>query len=128
MAIYGFGLAGVMLSVAASNSGSTAFAWVLVPLFVAMGAWGLVSCVVKIEPTKVRIRTSIRTRSISFDDLTSAEVVTRMIGLYQRVCVRLHFHGGGHLDVTSVNEAKSRPDLIEEMATVINAHITQGRV
>jgi len=82
---------------------------------------------VKVESSRLSIRSMLRTRSISYTDLASAETVTRLIGMCERVCVRLHMATGSHLDVTSLNEATASPQAIDEMASLIDERIKMGQ-
>jgi hypothetical protein len=125
MAIYGFAIAGVMLLATAgvAGIGSKVSTGVIAFAGLGLGIRALQSGVLKVEPGRLSIRSLVRTRSISYSDLASAEVITRPVGMYRRVCVRLRFGNGSNLDVTTVNEAPSLPQVVDEMATLINERI-----
>jgi len=111
MAIFGFALAAVMLGATAGAHGvggkvSTA---VLAAACLAIGFRALVShSSINVGDQSLLVKSLLRTRSLSYDDLTGVEAVSRPIGVYQRVCVRMHFKSGSHLDVTTVNESEAK--------------------
>ncbi len=76
--------------------------------------------------TQLRIKSMLRTRSLAYADLSLAEAITRPVGMYQRVCVRLEFISGTHLDITSVNESVANQAVISEAADLINQRIARA--
>ena len=48
------------------------------------------------------------------------KTISRQIGVYQRVCVRLNFQSGSHLDVTAVNESEANRTVTDKAAALIN--------
>ena len=122
MAIFGFALAAVMLgaTVGAHGVGGKVSTSILAVACLAIGLRALVSNSIKVGDPSLLVKSLLRTRSLSYSDLSGAEAVSRPIGVYQRVCVRLHFKSGSHLDVTTVNESEANRTLIDKAAALIN--------
>lgn len=129
MAIFGFTLAAVMLGAAAGAHGvggkvSTA---ILAVACLAIGSRALVSNSIHVGDKTLLLKSLLRTRSLAYGDLLAAEAVSRPIGAYRRVCVRLDQKSGSHLDVTAVNESEANRSVIEEAVILINEHIGRQR-
>jgi hypothetical protein len=127
MAIFGFTLAAAMLGATAGAHGiggkvSTA---VLAVACLALGLRALVSNSIKVGDRSLLVKSLLRTRSIAYGDVSGAETISRPIGVYQRVCVRLDFKSGSHLDVTTVNESEANRAVIDGAAARINERVEE---
>lgn len=125
MAIFGFTLAAVMLGATAGahGVGGKVSAGVLAVACLAIGIRALVSNSINVGDRSLLVKSLLRTRSLAYADLSGAETISRPIGVYQRVCVRLDFKSGSHLDVTTVNESKTNRTVIDRAAALINEHL-----
>ena len=89
----------------------------------AIGLRALVSNSITVGDRSLLVKSLLRTRSLAYADLSGAETISRPIGVYQRVCVRLDFKSGSHLDVTAVNESTTNRTVIDRAAALINERL-----
>jgi hypothetical protein len=122
MAIFGFALGAVMLGATAGahGAGGTVSAVVLAVACLGVGVRALVSNSINVGDQSLLVKSLLRTRSLAYGDLSGVEAITRPIGVYQRVCVRLHLKSGSHLDVTTVNESEANRTVIDHAVALIN--------
>ena len=94
-----------------------------------IGLRALVSNSINAGDQSLLVKSLLRTRSLLYGDLSSAEAVSRPIGMYQRVCVRLHVKSGlvPRLDVTTVNESEANRRMIDDAAALINERLLGRR-
>lgn len=127
LAVFGFGFALVLFgaTAGAQGVGGKVSAAVLALALLGIGIRALLSNSLDIGERCLQIKSMLRTRSLTYPGLSSAEAVTRPVGGYQRVCMRLHFRSGSHLDVTSINESVANKAVIEEAAELVNQRINR---
>lgn len=127
LAVFGIGFALVLFGATAGahGVGGKVSAAVLALALLGIGLRALLSNSLEIGDRRLRIKSMFRTRSLAYADLSSAEAITRPVGMYQRTCVRLEFPSGSHLDITSVNESVANQAIIGEAADLINQRINR---
>jgi hypothetical protein len=96
---------------------------VLAVACLAIGFRAVVSNSFNVGDQSLLVKSLLRTRSLAYGDLSGVEAVSRPIGVYHRVCVRLHFKSGSHLDVITVNDSEANRTVIDHAAALINEHL-----
>jgi hypothetical protein len=128
MAAFGFTFALVLLGATAGahGVGGKVSVAVLALALLLIGIRSVLSNSLDVGQKQLQIKSMLRTRSLAYGDLSSAEAITRPVGMYRRVCVRLEFISGSHLDITAVNESGTNQAIIEQAADLINQRITKA--
>ena len=125
MTIFGISLGAVMLAATAGahGAGDRVSTAVLAVACLGIGVRALVSNSINVGGQSLLVESLLRTRSVAYGDLLGVEAITRPIGVYQRVCVRLHLKSGSHLDVTTVNESEANRTVIDHAVALINERL-----
>ena len=125
-AVFWFCLAILMLLAApgARGAGYKVLAGLIVLILIAYGVRTLFfSHTLSVGPECAQIKSLFRNRSFPYIALRQAETVSRRIGIFRCVCVRLTLKSGSYVDVTSVNERRGRGAIISEASEMINDRI-----